>query len=109
MCKLVGFCIFMIGTGSMYPELKAGDLVVIKKYKEYNTNDVVTYTSSNHKHTITHRIISKENGIYATKGDANEAKDIKPVLEANILGKVIYKLKILPLWVLRLLDQLTGA
>lgn len=89
---------YTILTQSMYPTIKAGDVIVT--YKEdgnkYNKGDVITFTSpKNGGITITHRIVevSSLNGEYSykTKGDNNNTEDSELINGSNVLGRVIFK------------------
>ena len=88
-----------IATGSMEPELYVGDVAVIKKC---NTNDVeegdiIEYQMEGY--TVIHRIKNKtqKNGqfTFITKGDNNNTEDSESVLEEQLIGKVIFKVRFL--------------
>ena len=90
---------YTILTQSMYPTIKAGDVVIT--YKEdnniYNKGDVITFVSDiNGGITITHRIkeVYSVNGAYSyqTKGDNNNTADSSAVPSDKVLGKVIFKI-----------------
>ena len=89
--SLFGCRVFRVGSGSMEPCLKTNDLVIIKKFDDYNIGDIVTYTDKGIY--VTHRIISKKNNTFVTKGDANSAED-EPIYKNSIVGKVIYQFKV---------------
>ena len=89
---------YTILTQSMYPTIKAGDVVVT--YKEdadhYNSGDVVTFISrGNGGITVTHRItdvyLNNGNYSYKTKGDNNNTDDRELVDNSDVLGKVVFK------------------
>ena len=85
-----GNSVFEVQTGSMEPEISAGDWIIVKYEKNIQLNDIVTFE---HKgQYITHRVIEAYNGTYVTKGDANSAKDA-PISKDKIIGKVT---KVLP-------------
>ena len=85
-----GNSVFEGQTGSMEPEISAGDWIIVKYDKNIELNDLVTFE---HKgQYITHRVIESYNGTYVTKGDANSAKDA-PISKDKIIGKVT---KVLP-------------
>ena len=85
-----GNSVFEVQTGSMEPEISAGDWIIVKYEKNIQLNDIVTFE---HKgQYITHRVIEAYNGTYVTKGDANSAKDT-PISKDKIIGKVT---KVLP-------------
>ncbi|MBI5906500.1 signal peptidase I [Candidatus Saccharibacteria bacterium] len=89
-----GSKLLSVQSGSMVPALHKGDLVSVERVPESQlaVGDVITYVSaSNTKRTITHRIISKENGKIITKGDANTVAD-QPITDKYVLGKVHYSL-----------------
>lgn len=80
--------ILVIKSASMYPTLEKGDIVIIKKYKDYKVNDIITYNESGY--LITHRIVGKEKASFITKGDNNNTKDDIEVNINDVKGKVIY-------------------
>ena len=90
---------YTILTQSMYPTIKAGDIVVT--YKEdnnmYNEGDVITFISEqNGGITVTHRIKEvfnvNDSYSYRTKGDNNNAPDNEITSGDNVLGKVLIKI-----------------
>ena len=85
-----GFSMFEVQTGSMADEINPGDWIIVKNTDNLKLNDIITYKFG--EEYITHRIIEVYNGIYVTKGDANNAKD-EPITEEQVVGKVV---KILP-------------
>lgn len=84
-----------VATASMYPKIKIGDVVIIKKCdpKEIKIGDVIEYQIENQ--AIIHRVVNKEienNEIsFTTKGDNNKSEDANLVKEKQIVGKVIFK------------------
>ena len=89
---------YTILTQSMYPTIKAGDVVIT--YKEdnnkYNDGDVITFVSEqNGGITITHRVDEvynvNDSYSYKTKGDNNNAPDNEITSGDNVLGKVVVK------------------
>lgn len=87
--SLYGFSSLKVITGSMYPEIKIGDNIIIKKCKKYNVGDIITFEKNNE--IITHRIDSIDGGKFFTKGDANNSIDLEPITIDKIYGKVIFK------------------
>ena len=94
---------YTILTQSMYPTIKAGDIVIT--YKEdndkYNVGDVITFISDkNGGITVTHRVqeIFNVNNSYSyrTKGDNNNTADSEVIGGDNVLGKVWIAVVILP-------------
>ena len=90
--SLFGIRVFRIGSGSMEPYLKVNDLVIIKKQKDYNKNDVITYKEDGQY--ITHRIVEIEGENITTKGDSNNTND-PSFTKDKIVGKEIFKFRIL--------------
>lgn len=91
--------IFNIGmlqvtSGSMEPNIKVGEIIIILKTKDYNEGDIVTICTKNNN-LITHRIIKKEDKNYITKGDFNNIQDEDIITKENIKGKVIFHSKFL--------------
>ncbi len=84
----------LICSGSMEPELKLGDIIIIKKYDNYKTGDIVTYLDDDNI-LVTHRIIEKTESGFVTKGDNNNTRDKDVISKNEIQGKVIYNSKIL--------------
>lgn len=89
---------YTILTQSMYPTIKAGDIVITYKedLNKYNVGDVITFISEkNGSITVTHRIqeVFEVNGSYSykTKGDNNNTADSETISGNNVLGKVVVK------------------
>lgn len=72
---------------SMFPLLRDGDVVKIKKIKfeKIRTNDIICFRQKNH--LVTHRVVYKTPKYLIAKGDSNPVSDEK-VLQRRILGKV---------------------
>lgn len=90
----------VIASGSMYPNIAIGDVVLVKKInknelKYVTEDDILVYQYDNK--TIVHRIvkISNINGkyIYQTKGDANKEEDNWLIYENQVIGIVKFKIK----------------
>ena len=84
-------------TGSMYPTIKAGDLIVTKKVdaKDVKVDDVISFfdPEGNGSSIVTHRVIGIEidetSGeiFFRTQGDNNDIADMTPVPERNLVGR----------------------
>lgn len=89
----MGYKPFIDLTDSMYPAIKAGDLVIVKETDagKLQKGDVIAFREG--KSVITHRIIDVKdsNGSrqYITKGDNNNTQDASPVLTSAVEGKFI--------------------
>lgn len=86
--------LFAVQSGSMEPALHTGSVVISKQFMVYKVGDIITYQNiKNSKTTITHRVFKIENtkqgAVYFSKGDANNVDDKTPILQSQILGKVI--------------------
>ena len=76
-----------ITSGSMWPSLKRGDLILIKGVEskdEVEVGDIVVY--KNPKGFTIHRVIKINEETFVTKGDANNVEDA-PVSYEEIIGK----------------------
>ena len=102
--SLFGNYVFIVETGSMEPTIKAGELIIVSKEKQYNLNDIVTIIDDE-DYIYTHRIISKDSNMFITKGDGNSIND-EPISEKSILGKVILHSKALGFFVIYILKPL---
>lgn len=85
--------IYAVSSSSMAPALKYGDLILVKKQKEYHQSEIISFTRYSQSEIITHRLIKKNP--YQTKGDANKAEDDWPLKNQQILGKVVFKMPFL--------------
>ena len=91
---MFGYASLTVETGSMEGTIDIGDMIIIKKQKEYKIGDIVTYLHEGDKIPTTHRIINyNSDGTFVTKGDSNNSKDPEAVTNDIILGEVI---KVIP-------------
>lgn len=102
--KVFGKSFVIVTTGSMEPEIKAGELVIISNMKEYKKQDIITYEDEE-GFLITHRIANINENTFTAKGDANNITD-EEILINNIKGKVIYHSEMLGFFVLYILKPL---
>ncbi|TSC77041.1 MAG: signal peptidase, endoplasmic reticulum-type [Parcubacteria group bacterium Gr01-1014_31] len=79
-----------ITSGSMWPELKVGDLILVQAVsaEELKVGDIVVYT--NERGFTIHRIkeIDTAKGEITTRGDANNVDD-KPVAVTTVIGRTL--------------------
>ena len=87
-----GFRIYRVATGSMEPNLRINDVVIIKKQENYTINDIVTFKQRGNY--VTHRIVKENKNEITTKGDNNNSED-ESILKNDIVGKVIYRFKLI--------------
>lgn len=88
---VLGVGVAVVISGSMEPEIRVDDLVVIVKTDDYALRDVVVYEGKNYP--VTHRIVSMrtdEDGKVwvTTQGDANNTDDGELPIE-RICGEVV--------------------
>jgi len=87
-------------SGSMDPAIHTGSVVIVKPVAEYKINDIITFGKISKTQTpTTHRIYKilvsptgEKNNKFITKGDANNAPDLKEVLQKEIIGKVLFSI-----------------
>lgn len=87
MPSLAGYSQLAVLSGSMEPEISAGDLIIIHRQDSYETGDVITF--SDEEFYTTHRIIGIEDNKFCTKGDANNVADRSLVELSQVAGRVI--------------------
>ena len=87
--KVFGYSVMVIKTGSMYPELKPNDLIIIKTQKQYKVNDIITFEDGNS--FTTHRIIEIAEDGFITQGDNGNSPDPDHVTLSKVEGKVVGK------------------
>lgn len=94
---IFGYKAFIIVSGSMEPNLKIGDVVIIKetKQEDIQKGDIITFKENSE--AITHRVdeIINMDGqeYYRTKGDNNTSQDADLVEYKNIEGKFTFKIE----------------
>jgi signal peptidase I len=89
-----GWGIYVVKSGSMEPAINPGDIVITGPVGGTLTGDiapgkVITFTMG--KETVTHRVVSVDNGSVKTKGDANEDPDASAVSNSQIKGVYLFK------------------
>src|SRR5699024_8268136 len=88
--SLIGYKVKTVLSGSLEPGIKKRSIIAIEETEPnytFEKNDVITYINEEEK-IITHRIdeVRKDDGSYVTKGDDNDAADLEPVRQENIIG-----------------------
>lgn len=91
--EIFGYKFFIVLTGSMEPDIKPGDMVIVKntKAESIDVGDVITFTNKEGKNITTHRVTNISYGQeieFTTKGDANNVEDENKVSESQLLGKM---------------------
>ena len=85
----------VVQSGSMEPEIKMGSIVMVKPVDEYKIGDVISFGEVTRiKAPTTHRVydikVVEGEPYYITKGDANNAPDIREITKSEIIGKVLF-------------------
>lgn len=86
----------VVPSGSMIPVVYPGDIVIVAKTSGRNVNlgDFIEYHNPQENIDIVHRVIEVQmegaQRFFITKGDNNNAPDIDPVPEQNVIGKVVF-------------------
>lgn len=89
--KVFGITPVVVLSGSMEPTYSVGDLLYYKKVdRELEVGDVITYRLDDA--LVTHRIVDIQGSEYITQGDANEARDLNPVLQDSIVGIPVFSI-----------------
>lgn len=92
--RLAGICPYTVLSGSMEPSIPTGGMVFTDTSDRLpGDGDIITYRLNGTM--VTHRVIRQEEGVYITKGDANQGEDAIPVLPSQIVGTVCFSLPIL--------------
>lgn len=103
--KTFNYEAFIIISESMEPEIKVGNIVIIKKVSEENikAEDIITFEKNNQY--ITHRVkeINEQDGMktYTTRGDNNQVKDEDVVSYSEIKGIKIAQIPYIGLLILK--------
>jgi len=89
------FQTMVVLSGSMEPAIKLGSIVIVKPASDYKIGDIVTFGPfSKTKPPTTHRVYDIKviggQPVYITKGDANNAPDLREIRKSDILGKVLF-------------------
>lgn len=77
-----------ITSGSMWPALKTGDLVLIQAVakEDLKVGDIIVFKNADNSAFTIHRIASMGETTLTTKGDANFDSD-KPIPYENVIGR----------------------
>lgn len=87
---IFGYQFYYLASGSMEPTLHIGDKILVKATDNFEIGDVITFTEDGGQNYTTHRVVSINDDIVVTKGDANTGND-DPIHLSNIMGKMIKK------------------
>ena len=90
MPNLFGYAGGTIVSGSMEPNIKIGDYVIVSVNGGYDVGEVVMFKRGNSY--IAHRVIEVFDDGIITKGDANDTED-KKISKDDVVGPVIKVIK----------------
>lgn len=92
---------FIVLSGSMEPEIQAGDLIICRQTpaSDVNTGDVISFfdPDGNGTSVVSHRVTAIATDatgqpVFTTKGDANNVDDATPVTADKVIG--VYQFRI---------------
>ncbi len=87
--RLTSYDALIVRGGSMEPAVHLGSIIIIDRdARDPAVGDIVSFREANGD-IITHRVVTIEDGTYATKGDANEAPDLERRFGVNVVGTSI--------------------
>ena len=86
--SIFGYSSLMVATGSMSGTIEEGDLIIIKNTGDYKVGEIVTFFQDGDTIPTTHRIIGVDDeGLWITRGDANNSKDSRSISSDEIIGE----------------------
>ena len=102
--KAFGLSFYEVITDSMTPEYPVGSVIYVEKIQpeKVKVDDVITFSiGTDTSQVMTHRVVAidSENQTFTTKGDANKDVDVSPVAFQRVLGKPVYSIKHMGVWV----------
>lgn len=102
--KAFGLSIYEVITDSMTPKYPVGSVIYVEKIQpeKVKVDDVITFSiGTDTSQVMTHRVVAidSENQTFTTKGDANKDVDVSPVAFQRVLGKPVYSIKHMGVWV----------
>lgn len=87
--SVFGYSFYQVTTGSMIPDINPGDLVVVKRQKEYKVGMDVTYQLNEKATPITHKIVKIEGNTITTMGINNNGSFDDSFDASCIVGEVV--------------------
>lgn len=106
---ILGWKPYIVESGSMESAIHTGSLVFVNTKYDFNdveVGDVIAFTRVDGK-AVTHRVVSEEDGMLETKGDANEVSDGFTTNSDNFIGKSIFSVPWLG-YAFRFLESTSG-
>lgn len=88
--RFMGYEIYEVVSGSMEPTIPVGSVVYVGEItpKEVQPGDVIAFTREDS--IVTHRVVENRSleGVFITKGDANQREDVDKVPYKTLVGRV---------------------
>jgi signal peptidase I len=76
---------------SMYPTIRPGSVVVVRKESSYRVGEIVAYHNPDLHAVVFHRIVGRDGSKYVFKGDNNPFPDFYEPTNSDLIGaKWIY-------------------
>ena len=86
--SVFGWSWAIVISGSMEPEIRVNDLVIVHEEENYAVGDIITYEDGSS--VVTHRIVGETEQGFTTKGDCNNTEDTLPVPISAVVGRVVW-------------------
>lgn len=88
--RFLGYEVYSVVSGSMEPEIPVGSVVYVKALppETVQADEVIAFWSGGS--VVTHRVVRNQfvEGVFVTKGDANDMEDINSVPYSALIGRV---------------------
>lgn len=93
--RLFGYQVYTVVSGSMEPAIPTDSLVFVhpQEPQEIVAGDIIAfYSETGDGAIITHRVVRNQvvSGEFITKGDANAAEDMNPVVYDALIGRLTW-------------------
>lgn len=85
-----GYRAFVVDSGSMYPALRAGDLILDAPVPDpalVRVKDIITFRLGGNL-LVTHRVFDVDDESFQTKGDSNPSPDLDRIRKTEVIGRV---------------------
>ena len=88
--RIIGYELYNVVSGSMEPEIPIGSVVYVESVDpvDVQEGDVIAFQSGDS--VVVHRALENHSveGVFVTKGDANEGEDFNDVPYSDLIGRV---------------------
>lgn len=95
--RFMGYDIYHVVSGSMEPTIPTGSIAYVKPIEPSDVAEDSIIAFQRGDSVVIHRAIRNYtfNGLFVTKGDANETEDIEEINYSQFIGVVVYTLPVL--------------